>query len=112
MKTGILASQVNAMRAGAVDVSTDGAAPGDEGGVIGASVSVVAKSCVVRITNSGEKAYSVSYELIGKDLSGSQKLTRSFSSSIGPGKSVEQKTSGCSGDLNLFVNVKSAKPSS
>jgi hypothetical protein len=112
VKTGIIASQVNAGLSQSVDVSTDGSTPGDESGVIAANVSVLDRNtCVVRVINNGKKSYSVSYELIGKDLAGSKKFTRFYSSSIQPGKSVEQRASGCGGKLNLFVDIKSAKPS-
>lgn len=111
VQTGILASQVNAGLSQSVDVSTDGAAPGDTAGVLAANVSVVERgTCVVKVMNNGKKSYSVSYELVAKDYSGNKKFTRFFSSTLRPGKSAEQRTSGCDGKLNLYVDIKSAKP--
>lgn len=111
VQTGILASQVNAGLSQSVDVSTDGAAPGETPGVLAANVSVVERgTCVVKVMNNGKKSYSVSYELVAKDYSGNKKFTRFFSSTLRPGKSAEQRTSGCDGKLNLYVDIKSAKP--
>lgn len=112
VKTGIIASTSTSPGSISIDVDTSGSSPGDDINVISASISRVKKNeCVVKLTNGGEKTYSVSYAVEGVNKRGMKTLSKSFSASVAPKATKENSVSGCNEDLNLSVNLKSAKAS-
>lgn len=109
VQTGTIASTGTYGQATSVDVQTDGASPGDEANVIGASLERLSRSsCEVTLKNASEKnSYTATWEVVGLDESGRRQLFKSYTASISPKGSVT-RSFGC-GDYNLQVNLKSAK---
>lgn len=111
IKTGVIASSTKTGAFAAVDVETSGAAPGDEQSVIAASI--IRKNrdeCVARLINNGGKSYSVSFNVEGVNARGAKTLNKSYSATIAPKATIERQIGRCDEDLNLAVNLRSAKP--
>ncbi len=110
VRTGKIASTGRFGTTGGVDVDSAGASPGDEPSVVSASISRKSKTeCTAKIINNGKKSYSVSFTVLGEDQRGSRVLNRSFSGSVASKGTLERQISGCRDDLNLSVQLNSAK---
>lgn len=111
IRLGVIAAQGKFQRNTDIDVDSVGSAPGDEEGKITGSVFRKGRNeCVARLMNSGEKAYSVSFDIIGTDERGNKVLTRNFSGTVKPKQFFERSVSNCAQGMNLALNLRSAKP--
>lgn len=112
VKTGVIASSSTIPDRGAVDVETSGSSPGDETSVVTGSISRTGRTeCTAKIINNGEKSYSVSFAVEGTNKRGAKVLSRYFSATVKPKGTVEKVVTGCAEDLNMGVNLKSARAS-
>ena len=110
VKTGVIASSSTVPDRGAVDVETSGSSPGDDTSVVTGSISRTGRTeCTAKIINNGEKSYSVSFAVEGTNKRGAKVLSRYFSATVKPKGSVEKVVSSCPEDLNVGVNLKSAR---
>ena len=110
VRTGKIASTGRFGTTGGVDVDSAGASPGDEPSVVSASISRKSKTeCTAKIINNGQKSYSVSFTVLGEDHRGNRVLNRSFSGSVASKETLERQITGCRDDLNLSVQLNSAK---
>ena len=110
VKTGVVASSSRIGNHASVNVQTSGDAPGDETSVIAGSISHSGRDvCIARIVNNGEKEYSVSFSVEGRDERGSKVFDRYFSGTVKAKSTFERQVSGCDPKLNMAVNLKSAK---
>lgn len=110
VKTGVVASSGTMGNVGAVNAQTSNDAPGDENSVISGSISRSGSdNCTAKIVNSGEKEYSVSFSVEGRNAQGSKVFDRYFSGTVKPKQTLEKLVTGCNPSLNLAVNLKSAR---
>lgn len=110
VRTGKIASTGRFGTTGGVDVDSAGASPGDEPSVVSASIVRKSKTeCTAKIINNGQKSYSVSFTVVGEDHRGNKVLNRSFSGSVASKATLERQVTGCRDDLNLSVQLNSAK---
>lgn len=108
--TGTIASSGRFGTTGGVDVDSSGASPGDEVSVVSASIVRKSKNeCVAKLNNNGKKTYSVSFTVIGEDRRGNKVISRTFSGSVAPKGTLERQVNSCREDLNLSVQLNSAK---
>lgn len=110
IKTGVIASTGTTAQSASINVDTSGSSPGDEVSAISGSVSRVKRNeCVARVLNNGTKTYAVSFAVEGINKRGLKTLSKSYSATIAPKGVAEKNVSGCNEDLDLYVNLKSAK---
>jgi len=110
IKTGVIASSTKTGSFAAIDVETSGAAPGDEASVISASVLRPKRDvCIAKVMNNGTKPYSVNFAVEGVNQRGAKTLNTSYSATIPPKGSIERQIPRCDSDLNIGINLRSAK---
>ncbi len=93
-----------------LDISTDGATPGDDQNVISASVSQIGRGeCQATITNtSNVNSYSVSFKVVGRNERGSKLVDKSYSASLKPQQKVTRQMD-CPAEANMEVVLQSAR---
>lgn len=111
VKLGVVAGTFKTGQAKSLDVESGGAVPGDDDSVVTGSVSHVdATTCVAKMSNAGKKTYNVSFVARGSLRNGAEDFSKSFSGKVAPGETLEKRISGCRAELNLSIELRSAKP--
>ena len=109
--TGVIAAQGNYGQFASIKSQTAGSSPGDEGGVITGSVSwTPGDICKATINNNGEKTYSVYFVINGVSQTGSKVFSKTASGTVKPKTSMVREVFGCKKDVNLNLELRSAKP--
>ena len=107
---GVIASNGRYSQFASVAVNTEGSSPGDEGGVISGSVNFVKEGlCRAVVMNNGEKSYSVYFAVIGTNARGTKVFSNTGSGIVAPKQKLEKDVTGCRKDLNLALELRSAK---
>ena len=110
IKTGVIASSTKTGSFAAIDVETAGASPGDEASVIAASVLRPKRDqCIAKVINNGSKPYSVNFSVEGVNARGAKVVNTSYSATIPAKGSIERQIARCDSDLNIGINLRSAK---
>ena len=109
--TGVIASQGTFKPFAGVSVDTNGTAPGEEQGVITASIAPLkGDDCSVVFKNSGTKDYSIYFLVKGVDRKGAKRLNYSGTAVVKSKQELVRIINSCSRELNLAVELRSAKP--
>ncbi len=109
IRTGTIASSGEYASGNAVDVDTQGSAPGDEPSTIQGSVSQIGRGkCRASITNSSEEnTYSVRFRVIGTNERGAVAIKKTFSATLKPSQTQNRKLA-CKDNLRMQVVLLSA----
>jgi hypothetical protein len=109
INTGVIANSGSVPTGSAVNVSTQGAAPGDESSVIRASVSQASRGkCVATLSNGSEtNTYSTRFRVVGTNESGAQAVKRTFAATLKPGQEITRDVT-CKPEYSMSVVLVSA----
>lgn len=110
IRTGVIANSGEYASGNAVNVDTQGAAPGDESSTIQGSVSQVGRGlCKATVTNSSEEnTYHVRFRVVGTSENGVAAVKKTFSATLKPSE-TENRELKCKDNYRMQVVLLSAR---